>query len=141
MVHPTVKAIYETMSELDSADVKLDGITKLLKYPEYSDVSDFRDLLGVLEEKDKLLDVISSQDTEGDGIHVYIGNDNQSLGMKNTTLIFKNINIGGKQLAVGVIGPKRMNYPKVIEMLNSLANGIDRLFCDDQLLGSGYNDK
>ena len=37
MVHPAVKVIYETMNELDTADVKLDGINKLLKYPEYSD--------------------------------------------------------------------------------------------------------
>ena len=140
MVHPTVKVIYETMSELDSADVKLDGVTKLLKYPEYSDVSDFRDLLGVLEEKDKLMDVISSQNTDDDGIHVYIGADNEGYGMKNTSLIFKNINIGGKQLSVGVIGPKRMNYSKVIEMLNGLANGIDRLFCEGALLTDGSDD-
>jgi len=141
MVHPTVKAIYETMAELDSADVKLDGVTKLLNYPEYSDVSDFRNLLGVLEEKDKLMDVISSQNTTDDGIHVYIGADDEKAGMKNTTLIFKNINVGGKQLSVGVIGPKRMNYSKVIEMLNSLASGIDRLYCDDALLTDGSEHK
>jgi heat-inducible transcriptional repressor len=128
MVHPIVKVIYETMSELDSADVKLDGVTNLLQYPEYSDVSDFRDLLGVLEEKDKLIDVISTRTTGGDGIQLYIGNENDTDGMKNTTLIFKNVNIGGKQLSIGVIGPKRMNYSKVIEMLNSLATGIDNLF-------------
>ena len=133
MVHPTVKIIYETMSELDSADVRLDGVTKLLQYPEYSDVSDFRNLLGVLEEKEKLMDVISTRATGNDGIHVYIGADNESDGMKNTTLIFKNVNVGGKQLAVGVIGPKRMNYSKVIEMLNSLAMGIDRMFGEDAL--------
>ena len=133
MVHPAVKMIYETMSELDAADVKLDGVTKLLQYPEYSDVSNFRSLLGVLEEKEKLMDVISTRATGNDGIQVYIGTDNESDGMKNTTLIFKNINLGGKQLAVGVIGPKRMNYSKVIEMLNSLATGIDRMFGEDAL--------
>ena len=133
MVHPAIKVVYETMSELDTADVKLEGITKLLQYPEYSDVSDFRSLLGVLEEKDKLLDVISSHTTTADGIHVYIGAENDSDGMKNTTLIFKNVNVGGKQLAVGVIGPKRMNYSHVIDMLNKLAHGIDRMFSEDAL--------
>ena len=139
MVHPTVKVIYETMSELDSADVKLEGITKLLQYPEYSDISDFKSLLGVLEEKDKLLDVISSRTVNDDGIHVYIGTENDVDGMKNTTMIFKNVKIGGKQLAVGVIGPKRMNYSKVIEMLNGLASGIDRMFAED-LLPSGRDE-
>ena len=133
MVHPTIKAIYETMNEMDTADVKLEGITKLLQYPEYSDISNFRGLMNMLEEKDKLLDVISSKADEGNDIHVYIGTENEEDVMKNTALIFKNINVGGKQLAVGVIGPKRMNYSKVIEMLNGLAVGIDRVFSEGAL--------
>ena len=140
LVHPTVKVIYETMSELDTADVKLEGITKLLQYPEYSDVSDFKNLLGVLEEKDKLMNVISAHTSNSDDIHVYIGTENDLEGMKNTTLIFKNVRVGKKQLAVGVIGPKRMNYSKVIEMLNRLANGIDRMFCEDALLTAAEED-
>ena len=141
MVHPTIKLIYETINEIDTADVKLDGINKLLNYPEYSDTERLRSLLGVLEEKDKLLDVISAHTTSDDGINVYIGAENDSDVMSNTTLIFKNINVGGKRLAVGVIGPKRMNYSKVIGMINQLAMGIDRMFTDDDdknLLGSGF---
>ncbi len=137
MVHPAVKVIYETMNELDTADVKLDGINKLLKYPEYSDTEKLRNLLGVLEEKDKLLDVISSHTQSADGINVYIGTENDDA-MSNTTLIFKNVNVGGKQVAVGVIGPKRMNYSKVIDMINQLASGIDRMFSEDgRMLGDG----
>ena len=139
MVHPTIKAIYETMNELDTADVKLEGITKLLKYPEYSDISDFRNLMGMLEEKEKFLDVISSKTSDASDIHVYIGTENESDAMRNTALIFKNLNIGGKQLAVGVIGPKRMNYSKVIEMLNGLASGIDKMF-GEAYLPAGYDD-
>lgn len=133
MVHPTVKVIYETMNELDTADVKLEGITKLLQYPEYSDISDFRNLMGMLEEKNKFLDVISSKASDENDIHVYIGTEDESDAMRNTALIFKNITIGGKQLAVGVIGPKRMNYSKVIEMLNGLASGIDKVFGEGAL--------
>lgn len=139
IVHPTIKAIYETMNELDTADVKLDGITKLLQYPEYSDISDFRNLMGMLEEKERFLDVISKQASDESDIHVYIGTENESDAMRNTALIFKKVNIGGKELAVGVIGPKRMNYSKVIEMLNGLANGIDRVF-SESLLPPGFDD-
>jgi heat-inducible transcriptional repressor len=142
MVHPTIKVIYETMSELDTADVRLEGITKLLEYPEYSDVSNFKNLMGVLEKKDRLLDVISNRANAMDnGIHVYIGTDDAEDGMKNTTLIFKNVNIGGKQLAVGVIGPKRMNYSKVIEMISGLATGIDKMYGAETLLSSGYDEE
>ncbi len=138
MVHPAVKVIYETLSELDTADIKLDGINKLLDYPEYSDTKKLRNLLGVLEEKEKLLDVISSHTTSEDGINVYIGTENDSDAMSNTTLIFKNVNVGGKRVAVGVIGPKRMNYSKVIGMINQLASGIDRIFSEEErMLGDG----
>ena len=130
MVHPAIKVIYEVMNEQSTADIKLDGITKLLEYPEYSDTGKLKNLLGVLEEKDKLLDVISSHTTDDDGIHVYIGAENDSDVMQNTTLIFKNITVGDHTLAVGVIGPKRMNYSKVIGMINQLASGIDRMLSD-----------
>lgn len=127
MVHPTIKVIYELMAEIDSADVKLDGITKLLQYPEYSDVSKLRGLLGMLEEKDKLMEVISSHGSFDDGIHVYIGKETEGDVMSGTTLIFKNVTVAGSQVAVGVIGPKRMNYEKVIDMISKLAFGIEQL--------------
>ena len=130
MVHPAIKEIYEAMNELDSSEVKLDGITKLLQYPEYSDVSKFRGLLGVLEEKDRLMDVISTHTDGSDGIHVYIGQDG-SDAMSDTAMIFKNITIGNSQLAIGVIGPKRMNYSKVIGMIARLSQDIYRMFASD----------
>ena len=85
------------------------------------------------EEKEKLLDVITTHTNADDDIQIYIGTENESDVMKNTTLIFKTINVGGKQLSVGVIGPKRMNYSKVIEMLNGLASGIDKVFGEGAL--------
>ena len=142
IVHPTIKVIYEAIAELDSADVKLDGIAKLLQYPEYSDVTKLRSLLGVLEEKDKLMEVISSHTDVDDGIHVYIGTENDSDVMQGTTMIFKSVSIGGDQVAIGVIGPKRMNYQHVIDMISKLASGIEKLGSDQTdprtpMLGDG----
>ena len=130
LVHPAIKAIYEAMNELDTADIKVEGVNKLLKFPEYSDVSKLRDLLGVLEEKDKLLDVLSARDMNEDGINVYIGNESDDV-MGGTTLIFKNVNVGGSRVAVGVIGPKRMDYEKVIAIINRLTYGMDKMFDQD----------
>jgi heat-inducible transcriptional repressor len=97
-----------------------------------SHVSELKDLLGVLEEKERLMDVIETQTAPtSDGIHVYIGTENSSDAMKNTTLIFKDVFVGGKKLSVGVIGPKRMNYSKVIDMINRLAFGIDHMFNEE----------
>ena len=141
IVHPTVKLIYETMSEMDSADVVLDGATKLLEYPEYSDVTKFKGLLGMLEEKEKLLEVISASESADDDVHVYIGKEDGDDIMAGTTLIYKNVKVGSKQVAVGVIGPKRMNYSKVIGMINKLATGMDMMFREELLLSGGDEDR
>ena len=138
MVQYAVRTVYETMCEIDGADVKVEGVNKLLQYPEYSNVGRLRNLICVLEEKDKLLDIISSNSSNDDGINVYIGTENESDAMSNTTLIFKSVNVGGKKFAVGVIGPRRMNYSKVIDMISRLAGGIDKMFSEDTgLLGDG----
>ena len=136
MVDIAVRAIYETMCEMDSAHIKVEGVNKLLKYPEYSDVGRLQGLIEMLEEKDKLLDVISSNASSDDGINVFIGTENESDAMSNTTLIYKNVTVGGKKFAVGVIGPRRMNYSKVIDMIHRLAGGIDRMFREDGMLPS-----
>ena len=139
MVHPVIKVIYETMNELDQAEIRIDGVNKLLQYPEYSDVGTLRDLLGMFEEKEKLLDVIESHShqTEGD-IRIYIGDEQEDGAMSNTTMIFKEVTVGGKKFSVGVIGPRRMNYSKVIGMINSLCLGIDSMFNppEERLLGT-----
>ena len=51
--------------------------------------------------------------------------------MSNTTVIFKHITVGGKRVAIGVIGPRRMDYEKVIHMIHSLAHGLDQMFSQD----------
>ena len=140
IVHPTIKLICETMSEMDSADVVLDGAAKLLEYPEYSDVSKFKGLLGMIEEKDKLLEVISASEGSDGGVHVYIGKEDDNDIMAGTTLIYKNVKVGASQVAVGVIGPKRMNYSKVIGMINKLATGMDMMFKEERMLTEGEDD-
>ena len=91
----------------------------------------------MLEEKEKLLDVISAQDAPEDDIHFYIGGDESGGVMSDTSMIFKTITINGKKLSVGVIGPKRMNYSKVIDMISQLTTGLDRMFGEERLLDSG----
>jgi heat-inducible transcriptional repressor len=120
------------MSELDTADIRVEGVNKLLKFPEYSNVSKLRDLLGVLEEKDKLLDVISSRTKTEDDINIFIGTESDDDIMRNTTVIFKNITVKGKRVSIGVIGPRRMDYHKVINMINKLATGIDQMYADER---------
>ena len=130
LVSPVLKSIYEAMSELDGGDVRVQGVNRLLEYPEYADVDRMKDMLGMFERKDALLDLIST-DADDDNVHIYIGSENTVDVMNNSTLVYRQIRRGGRVVgAIGVIGPRRMNYSKVIETLNQLADGIDNAIAE-----------
>ncbi|MBQ8858450.1 MAG: heat-inducible transcription repressor HrcA [Clostridia bacterium] len=132
LISPVVKSVYETMSEIDGGDVRVQGVNRLLEYPEYADVDRMKDMLGMFEKKDALLDLVA--DANDDDVHIYIGSENTVDVMSNSALVFKQIRKEGRVVgAIGVIGPRRMNYSKVIETINQLALGID------DALGEGGN--
>ena len=129
VVSPLIKIIYETISEVNEGELQVDGVDRLLSYPEYANLTEFRSILGVLDRKTPILDVIASAADEDIG--VYIGSENTVDVMSNSTLIFKKIRRDGQVIGtIGVIGPCRMDYSKVIETLNHLADGISRALAD-----------
>ncbi len=130
VVNPLVKVIYETMQEFDAGDLRVEGVNRLLSIPDYSDMGELRGLIDLFERKDDLLSVIS--DAASDDIHVLIGHENSVAGMGNSALVYRTIRAGDRVLgAIGVIGPRRMDYSKVISIIDSLVHGIDSLLSGD----------
>ena len=124
LVHPTVKAIHEAMKEIDVGELKVDGVNHLLEYPEYADTSHLKDILELLEKKENLLEIVSSE-TGSKDLQVHIGSENAINAMNNSTFIYRTVRREGKVVgAVGVIGPRRMDYSRVIAILNHLSDGI-----------------
>lgn len=125
VVEPLVKVVFEAVKEADTHELSVEGIDRLLEYPEFSDMRSFRDMLGVFEEKTPLLDVIGCSDD--DGVQVYIGGDGEGV-MKRSTLIFKKIKSGGRVIGtIGIIGPRRMDYSRVIATLELLSTGVSKM--------------
>ena len=129
VVNPLIKLIYETMQEYHAGDLRVEGANRLLGIPDYSDLGEVRSLLHLFEQKDELLDVIS--DDTSDDIHVRIGHETAMSGMEGSSIVWRTIRSGDRVLgAIGVIGPRRMDYGKVISVINHLALGIDNLLGD-----------
>lgn len=119
-----LKAIYEMLSGDNKDEVHVDGVTKLLSYPEFSSVSNAQKLLSIIEEQSKLIDLLSGGSQ--DDMNVVIGDDNESpIPAKDASCVFFPIMDNGKRIgAIGVIGPKRMDYRRVIASLRYIASGI-----------------
>ena len=122
LVNAVMKGVYEVLGELDSGELKVSGLDRLLQYPEFADAESLGELLGALERKDDILDLV---DVNGDGVNVVIGSESSVRVINNSTLVFKPIKRGGRTVgAVGVIGPLRMDYGRVLAMLDSLGGNI-----------------
>lgn len=125
IVSPTIKAVCEVLGEPENGDLKMSGVNHLLEYPEFSDAKEFKELLGVLEEKRDILKIVSDTDSDTDGPQVLIGSENSLDELKNSTMVFQKIKIGGKVVgAIGIIGPRRMDYSKVISTVEYIADNI-----------------
>ena len=137
IIDPIIECIYDTVNEIDKGDVKVEQVNKLLEYPEYSNLSQLSGLIGMLEQKEDIIDIISN--SQNDITNIFIGKENSVDIMSNSTLIFKTITANDKVVgAIGVIGPCRMDYSKVITTLELLSDNIKGMFNTKQeLLISG----
>ena len=139
LVNVTVKAIYETMSEIDGGDLHYSGLNQLLKYPEYSDVNKFGEIMNTFEEKEQILELVSGKDS--DNINVLIGSENSVKVMEDSAIVFKQIKKDGRTIgAIGVVGPRRMDYARVLATLEELSGNITDLMEDKKLLGENGGD-
>lgn len=137
MVGAVIKVVYDLLNELDAGEVQVSGIDHLLQYPEYSDTAQFRELLGALEKKDDILELVSTTGGEND-INVLIGSESRVKVMNNSALVFKPIVKDGQTLgAIGVLGPRRMDYAKVLATLEGLSGNIENLIQPNKQLHNG----
>ncbi len=139
IVGAAIKTVYGLLSEMDEGEMRVSGIDRLLQYPEYSDVGQLQELLGTLEKKEDILDLVSR--TESDGINVVIGSESEVKVMNNSALVFKPIVQDGKTVgAIGIIGPRRMDYAKVLATLEGLSGNISNLIQANNQLNGGISD-
>ncbi|MBR4205293.1 MAG: heat-inducible transcription repressor HrcA [Clostridia bacterium] len=125
LVAPVVKSVCEVISLFDGGELRFEGIDRLLAYPDYYDLGRLRELLALFEKKDDLLEVLSEEAQHDDRVQIYIGSENLVKVMDNSTLIFQTIRQNGKPVgAIGIIGPTRMDYRKVIATVTSLTSGV-----------------
>ncbi len=101
----------------------LEGEDKIFEYPESRDVDNVRSFVSIISKKEKLHDLV-----KGDGsveFDVKIG-DEESEDLKNMALVTAKYTIDGKEVGhVGVIGPQRMDYKKVMSVLRRLGGALD----------------
>ena len=142
VIDSVLEVIGKALTEDDDLEIYTSGATNILKYPELSDKASATELLNAFEEKNIIGDWLDTAESEsgenGQGkskpgdthdIQVYIGNETKVDTMKDCSVVTATYKIHeGVYGKIGIVGPKRMDYDKVVSTLQSLMSELDDIF-------------
>lgn len=115
----------------DDLQIYTSGATNIFKYPELSDSQKASELLSTLEHTETLQELVSGVNggESETGIQVYIGDESPVQAMKDCSVVTATYELGeGLKGTIGIIGPKRMDYEKVLKTLRTLMTQLDATF-------------
>lgn len=131
VVSEVLKAITEAIATEEQMKIYTSGATNIFKYPELSDKERASQLLTTLEEKSQLTELINEGDEET-GIQVYIGSESPVQSMKDCSVVTATYELeDGFKGTIGIIGPKRMDYEKVVDTLRNVKEQLSDTFKDE----------
>lgn len=114
----------------ESVKLYVDGQANLLTQPEFRDVDKIYDFYSFLEEEEAIIDLLTGIQ---DGLQVRIGQENELDAVKDLSLITSTFRLSNEQHGtIALIGPTRMEYRKVIALLQSLSRELTSLFAKGQ---------
>lgn len=132
-IKPKIKEIIERYEEIynffnatfkdfsmDNSDVFFSGKTNLLDYKEYEEPSKLKEMITKLED----VELVKKIQTDKDDVNIYIGDE--SCFDKDVTIIKTHYQTGKDEGTLAIIGPKRMEYDKVVTLLNFLKDYIEK---------------
>lgn len=131
LIRDILDAVAVTASSGDDLQIYTSGAMNILKYPELSDNSKASELIYTLEEKKTLTNLINDsldEDNNGD-IKVYIGEETPIESMKDCSVVTATYELkDGAKGTIGIIGPKRMDYEKVVRTMKNIKTQLDDAF-------------
>ncbi len=117
--------------DAETPQIYTSGATNIFRYPELVDGEGATKLISTLEEKKELAKLLQTPEDKdsGNDIQVYIGDESPVQDMKDCSVITAKYDLGdGVTGTVGVIGPKRMDYEKVVGTLKTLREQLDDIY-------------
>ena len=130
IIEEVIDAVAETIKEDEDLEIYTSGANNIFKYPELSDNQKASDLINAFEEKQLLTQLIDDTNIEGKNeIKVYIGEESPIQTMKDCSIVTANYEFGdGMRGMIGIIGPKRMDYDKVVGTIKTIKSQLDTMY-------------
>lgn len=117
-----LQSLSDTIKMDHSQKLFFGGKTNMLSQPEFHNIEKIRNLLNMIEREEGIHELIQNNSTD---INIKIGRENNNTAMENCSLITASYSIGSEQLGtIAILGPTRMEYSRVISLLQFLTNDL-----------------
>lgn len=102
------------------------GTQNLLDYPEFEDLDRVKGVIELIENEDIIIHLLEKHEERKGGIKVLIGKELETNLLDDFSIVMTNYRIGSAQGSIGLIGPKRMNYPKMISIVANVSQMLSK---------------
>lgn len=130
-VSGVIDAVAEAIRAEEDLEIYTSGTNNILRYPELADQEKASELINTFEEKQQLGELLQEtfNSEENTGIQVYIGAESPVQSMRDCSVVTAAYDLGGGMKGtIGIVGPKRMDYDKVIGTLRTIQSQLDELY-------------
>ena len=122
VIKPIIEQIKKVIQE--ERTLYLEGANKAFELPEFNSLEVAKNFINIIDEKELMADMLDSGFAKD--INVYIGDENEKEELKDFSIITFKHKVGNKDLGkIGIIGPKRMNYSKVISVMKYIKKKLN----------------
>ena len=122
VIKPIITQIKKVLFEEN--EIHLQGARKELDLPEFNSLQVAKNFMNILDEKELIADMLNSGFAED--INVYIGGEDEKEQLKDFSVVTFKHKIGNKDIGtIGIIGPKRMDYSKVISVMKYISKKLN----------------
>ena len=131
LVAEVIDAVAESIKADEELEIYTSGANNIFKYPELADNQKASEIITAFEEKKQLTDLVYETLSHSDekGIQVYIGEESPVENMKDCSVVTATYELDeGIHGTIGIIGPKRMDYDKVLKTMKKLTSELDTIF-------------
>jgi heat-inducible transcriptional repressor len=124
-----ITTINNSFNSIDTIESYSNGITKIFNFPEYNDIDKAKSFISFMQNKDNIIDMLINSDLKNvHNLGISIGEENAYDEIKNCSLITATYKVNGKIIGkIGVIGPTRMEYSKVIPVVQRLSLDLSNI--------------
>lgn len=128
VIKPIIRQMNKSIEQAEN--MYLEGANNVFDFPEFNRIDRARNFLSILDEKEQVMEILNSGLAQD--INIYIGEENEKDELKDLSIVTFKHTVGNKDLGtIGIIGPKRMDYSKVISVMKYISKKLNEKFDDE----------